>query len=390
MFVPAIAAWDKFLHDFPNDGRAAKASYNRGFCLFQAKQFDKAQDALRKVIERYPRGEQLDAAYLYLGMAQYSLGQPAKSAICDTAVPDVRHPGQKFPQSKFLPDALFFRGECLYLRGKKVEAAQSYAKLAAKYASDRLAAQALYMAGFAALETGDYAAADAARPGFPRRASHRQPGRRRDARGRGKPVAPGALSRVGANLRAVAGKVSQPRRRLPLAGPSRDGRLYLQKKYRETIDALEPAMASIHAPGAGLRGPVPVGQQQAGAERARGGGEGPGGRAGRRSHSGAGRTRPGWPWPRPIARAGQLDPARANLRRLIADFPASPLLDQAHDRLGECCYLSGDYRSAAEAYQALVDRWPQSPLAPQALYALAAAQLDQKNLAAAERSLDCS
>jgi hypothetical protein len=25
LFVPAIAAWDKFLHNFPNDGRAAKA-----------------------------------------------------------------------------------------------------------------------------------------------------------------------------------------------------------------------------------------------------------------------------------------------------------------------------------------------------------------------------
>jgi TolA-binding protein len=386
LFVPAIAAWDKFLHDFPNDGRTAKASYNRGFCLFQAKQFDKAQDALRKVIERYPQWEQLDAAYLYLGMAQYSLGQPAKSEICDTAVQTFDTLAQKFPQSKFLPDALYFRAECLYLRGKKAEAAQSYANLAAKYASDRLAPQALYMAGFAALETGDYAAALRHAQTF--LAAHPNDD-----------LAAGVMH-VAAESQLLLGRFPESEQtygQLLQKYPNHvDVSLwrvrhamgfYLQKKYQETIDALQPAAASIRAPELVCEAQFLLGSSKLELKQPE---------AAAKALEAAAAADPKWrradetrlALAAAYRQSGQLDQARANLRRLIADFPASPLLEQAHDRLGEYCYLFGDYRGAAEAYQALADRWPQSPRAPQALYALAAAQLDQKNVAAAERSLD--
>jgi TolA-binding protein len=386
LFVPAITAWDKFLHDFPNDSRAAQASYNRGFCLFQTKQFDKAQDALRKVIERYPRWEQLDAAYLYLGMAQYNLGQPSKSEICDAAVQTFDTLAQKFPQSKFLPDALSFRAECLYLRGKKAEAAQSYADLAAKHASHRLAAHALYMAGFAALETGDYAAALRHAQAF--LAAHPHDDLAAD------------VMHVAAESQLLLGRFPESEQAygqllekypnhvdLSLWRVRHAMGLYLQKKYRETIAALEPAAASIHAPELVCQAQFLLGSSKLELNDPE---------AAARALEAALAADPKWrradetrlALATAYRQAGRLDQARANLRRLIADFPASPLLDQAYNRLGESSYLLGDYRGAAEAYQALVDRWPQSPLAPQALYALAAAQLDQQNLAAAERSLD--
>jgi TolA-binding protein len=386
LFVPALTTWDKFLRDFPNDGRAAKASYNRGFCLFQTKQFDKAQDALRKVIEKYPRGEQLDAAYLYLGMAQYSLGQPAKSEICDTAIQTFDTLAAKFPQSKYLPDALYFRAECLYLRGKKAEAARSYADVAAKYPSDRLAAQALYMAGFAALETGDYAAALRHAQAF--LAAHPNDNLAADVMH----VAaesqlllghlPESEQTYGKLLQKYPNHVDAPFWRVRHAMG-----LYLQKKYRETIDALDPAAASILAPELVCEAQFLLGSSKLELNEPE---------AAAKALEAAAAADPKWrradetrlALAAAYRQAGHLDQAQANLRRLIADFPASPLLEQAHDRLGEYCYLAGDYRGAAEAYQALVTRWPQSPRAPQALYALAAAQLDQKNLVAAERSLN--
>ena len=386
LFVPAITAWDKFLHDFPNDGRGAKASYNRGLCLFQAKQFDKAQEALRKVIEKYPRGEQLDAAYFYLGMTQYNLGRGAKSAICDTAVQTFDTLAEKFPQSKMLPDALFFRSECLYLRGKKAEAAESYGKMAAKYASDHLAPQALYMAGFAALETGDYAAALRYAQGF------------LDAHPKDDLAAD--VMHVAAESQLLLGRYSDSERtygqllqkypnhvNVSLWQVRHAMGFYLQKKYRETIAALTPAMISIHAPELVCQAQFLLGssklQIQEPDEAAR-------------ALEAALAANPTWrqadetrlALAAAYRQTGQLVQTQVNLRRLIADFPASPLLDQAYDRLGECCYFSGDYRGAAEAYQTLVERWPQSPLAPHARYALAAAQLDQKNLVAAERTLN--
>ncbi len=198
------------------------------------------------MIEKYPQWEQLDAAYLYLGMAQYSLGQPAKSETCDTAIQTFDTLAQKFPQSKFVPDALYFRAECLYLRGKKAEAAQSYANLAAKYATDRLAPQALYMAGLTALETGDYAAALRQAQAF--LAAHPNDD-----------LAAGAMH-VAAESQLLLGHFPESEQtygKLLQKYPNHvDVSLwrvrhamafYLQKKYQETVAALEPAVASIRA-----------------------------------------------------------------------------------------------------------------------------------------------
>jgi TolA-binding protein len=163
--------------------------------------------------------------------------------------------------------------------------------------------------------------------------------------------------------------------------------LYLQKKFQETADALEPAMAAIHAPELVCQAQFLLGSSKLELNKPE---------AAAKALEAALAAEPKWPradetrlaLAAAYRQTGQLDLARVDLRRLIADFPVSRLLEQAHNRLGEYCYLSGDYRGAAEAYQALVARWPQSPLAPQALFALAAAELDQKNMPAAERSLD--
>jgi tol-pal system protein YbgF len=54
---------------------------------------------------------------------------------------------EEFPQSKFLAQALFHRGECLYHGGKKKEAAEQYAQVVAKFPNADLAGEALYALG---------------------------------------------------------------------------------------------------------------------------------------------------------------------------------------------------------------------------------------------------
>jgi TolA-binding protein len=78
-----------------------------------------------------------------------------------------------------------------------------------------------------------------------------------------------------------------------------------------------------------------------------------------------------------------LKTAQETAKKLIAEFPASNLLDRAHYHLGEFLYSDGNYKDAAAAYSTLIEKWPNSPLIPSALYWLGWSQssLDQNDLA---------
>ena len=64
-----------------------------------------------------------------------------------------------YPQSKFFSQALFSHGDCLYRLGKKKEAAELYAQLLARFPSDNMAPDALYALGVCQDELGQSAAA---------------------------------------------------------------------------------------------------------------------------------------------------------------------------------------------------------------------------------------
>ena len=288
LFVPAIAAWDMFLHDFPADGRAAKASCQRGFCLFQAKQFDKAQDALRKV----------DRVVSPLGAARRRLPLPRHGPVQPRPageVGDLRHGRRRrstrwrpgFPQSKLLPDALLFRRSASICGGRRRRRPVATRTWPPSTPSHKLAAHALYMAGFAALETGDYAAALKHAQAF--LAAHPNDNLAADVR------------HVAAESQLLLGRFAESQQtygklleKYPnhadvsaLAGPPGDGPLSPEKVPASDRRAgvgrrLDPG------PGAGLPVAVPLGQQQAGARAARGGGEGLRDGAGRRSQVAAG------------------------------------------------------------------------------------------------------
>ncbi|NQT12599.1 MAG: tetratricopeptide repeat protein [Planctomycetes bacterium] len=143
----AAEAWLKFVSGFGTDPRIDQAYYNLGICYYLDNNFDQAQATFQKLIKRPPKLEKLDAAYLYLGVTQYSIAKSGKVEAAAAAVRTFDTLIAKFPQGEFVPDALYYRGECLYMAGKKQEAVAAYQQLVAKYPKHAFVAEALYATG---------------------------------------------------------------------------------------------------------------------------------------------------------------------------------------------------------------------------------------------------
>ena len=138
--------------------------------------------------------------------------------------------------------------------------------------------------------------------------------------------------------------------------------LHLQKKYPEVVALLQPLVAQIKNADARAEALFLIGsslaEQKQFAEAVP--------RAG------------GLRWPlllagvRPTRRClvlgqayyRQKDPAKANatLKKLVAEFPQSKVLDRAHFRLGEYATAANDLKTAEAEYRLVVEKWPASSL----------------------------
>jgi len=602
----AEAAWTKFIQQFKNDPRIGRATHYLGVCYFQQKKYDQALATFQNVIKTYPQLDLLDASYLYLGVTQYTLAQNGKPELFAAAADTFNALITKYPQGRYVPDALFYRGECFYLQGKKQEATEVYGQFVSRFPDHKFLADALYAMGVAQEETnqhqeaaktydaflakfpgsalavevgmrrgetlfaaGQYEeaakrfAAAASTPNFahadyailrqadalsqlkqyaeaaalyasvPARfpqsehagrallaggksyylagnfaearkllekaqaaggptagdAAHwlaksllkdKQPAealeavqkalaqagdspmaaqlmmdqadalydvpeRRKEsieayaavaAKYPNDPVAPQALymagfaaletgaydvalkhataflaayakhelvpdvTHVAAESQLLLGKAPEAEKLYAqlLQGHAshadadlwkvrRALALVLQKKPQEAIAALQPALAAIRTPALAAEAQFLIGSSQLELNQ-----DADAVKSLEASLAADARWRQADEARLALAgayrRAGDLAKAKAEAARLIAEFPASPLLDKAHYRLGEYGYLAGDWAAAAAAYQQVVAKWPQSPLVPNAMHELGCAQLNQKDAAGAEKTLD--
>ena len=158
-FDLAADEWAKFIAAYQTDPRLDCAQHYLGVCYLKTNKLDLAQQCFETVIKNYPKCELLDAAHLNLGVARYGLAQGGKAEMYDAAADAFNNVVAKFPQSKHVAKALFYRGESFYHRGKKAEAAEMYAQLAAKFPNDPLLADALYALGVTQEELGRQAEA---------------------------------------------------------------------------------------------------------------------------------------------------------------------------------------------------------------------------------------
>lgn len=156
----AEQAWKRFLQQFGSDSRAGRALHYLGICRFQQKKYEEALTTFQDVIQRYPQLDILDATYLYLGVTQYTLAQSGKPALFDTAAETFQTLLTRAPEGRYAADALFYRGECFYLHGKKQEAIQAYGQFVAKYPNHKFFGDALYGLGVVQEELGQFQEAD--------------------------------------------------------------------------------------------------------------------------------------------------------------------------------------------------------------------------------------
>jgi tol-pal system protein YbgF len=79
-----------------------------------------------------------------------------------------------------------------------------------------------------------------------------------------------------------------------------------------------------------------------------------------------------------LLKDSQYDQAIAAFIKFLADFPDSPLADNAQYWLGEAHYVNKDYPTALTAFQRVVDKYPQSRKLPDALLKVGYCQYELK------------
>ncbi|HWB11965.1 MAG TPA: tetratricopeptide repeat protein [Pirellulales bacterium] len=157
----AADEWAKFLKTHAGDPRADRAQYHLGICRLKNKQYAEAAAAFGELVSTYPKSEQSASGWLHLGLAQYNLAVAGQGDMYPKAAETLATVLSKFPQSKEVAQAAFYRGESLYAQGKKEEAAKFYAEVVEKHPKDALAGEALYALGVTQEELGQAAAAGA-------------------------------------------------------------------------------------------------------------------------------------------------------------------------------------------------------------------------------------
>lgn len=153
LFGLAIDEWELFLKKFPKDERVPLAKHYLGVCQMKTKKYDEAVKTFTALIKAHPKFDKLDETYLNLGVTQYSMGTGGKAEAFDAAAGTFSTMEEKFEKSKFLPQAIYYRGESLYARGKKEEAIGAYQKFVKNHADNALAADAMYALGVTQEET---------------------------------------------------------------------------------------------------------------------------------------------------------------------------------------------------------------------------------------------
>ncbi len=378
-YAEAAALYASVPAKWPESKLAATADLAAGRCYYLAGDFAEARKLLEPAVAA--GGESAGEATHWLVRSLLKEGKPAEAAaLLEKTLPPL---GQSAATAQLMMD----QADAIYdIPQRRGQSGPLYATIAAKYSEDPLAPQALYMAGFVALNQGEFAAALKHAAAF------------FAAYGNDQRVADmtyvAAESRLQLGQFAEAGKLfaelleKYPTRADAATWKVRLGlSLFMQKKYAETVAILQPVLPGLHARDALAEANYLLGGSQLELKQPE---------AAARSLEASLAAQPKWRQADDVllllAQAyGELDngeKARAVLDRLVGEFPESRLLDRAHYRLAENAYAGGDFPAALAEYHRVIDNWPQSPLARQALFGLGWVKLGQNDARGAETLFD--
>ncbi|HEX4131209.1 MAG TPA: tetratricopeptide repeat protein [Pirellulales bacterium] len=175
-FELAAEQWNSFLTANANDPRAPRARHYYGLCLLKTQQFAAARSEFEKLLAAAPKlpadalmveaadgskNDLLPATYLYKGLAEYNLGQAGDAAMFAQATKTLATLAEKFPNTRYAAQALYYQGDAAYNTGDKQAAARLYEQLLKQFPTDPLAPDARYALGVTQAELNQPAAADA-------------------------------------------------------------------------------------------------------------------------------------------------------------------------------------------------------------------------------------
>jgi TolA-binding protein len=502
-FQHAAQQWVAFIDSFKTDSRCDRAFHYLGLCYLKTNQLELARQCFEIVVKNYPQFELLDATYYYLGSTLYNEARLGKGELYDAAGDAFQSVVATYPKSELVSQALFHRGECFYHRGKKQQAAETYAQWLAKFPADKAAADVLHALGVSQEELGQNAEAEKSYEQFLKKYGAHALAAEVTVRRAALLAQERKYSQAAALYASVSAKWPQSKLR-PVAGLAGGKCYYLagnfaaaEKLLTQTVAAGGPSLgeaahwlmrslvkggkpAEAAAQAERLLPKLNDGSQAAQVSMDRADalyelpqrrGEavalyaaiaakypraavapealymagftalGKGDYATALRHAAA--CRAAYPHSALVADAayveaeshlqlGHAAQAEKGFGELLQKYPrhadaetwqvrrglalclqkkygetidwlqpklaklhghdalaeANNLLGRAHYRLGEQAYAGGDFAAAAAHYQQVVDRWPQSPLAPRALYGLGWVKLGQNDYTGAERLFD--
>lgn len=377
-YPEAAALYDTVPAKFSDSQFAEAAKLEGGKCYYLAGEFEKAQAALRPVAEG--GGSAAAEAAHWTARALLRENKPAEALAAVELILS------KAAESPFLPQLLMDQADATYeIPERRGESIGLYAAVAEKYPDDPAAPQALYMAAFAALGQANYPAAQKYAGAF--LAKHPEDGLVVDVC---HVAAESALQlKQYAEAEQFLARALKQNPNHPDADVWKVRRglaLHLQKKSQETIDALVPILKDLKLPAA-----VAEAQYLIGSSHAELGQFGPSIEALEAALKADAKWRQADDTLLVLAhaynRSGNRQQAAATVSRLIAEFPESRLLDQAHYRLAEYSYAMDDFETAAAQYQLVLDNYADSPLRPNAMYGLGWSLLSRNEYEAAEKAL---
>lgn len=376
-FADAGQLYAKVVTSFPSSSYLPDAAISAGRCFYRAEKLDDAATWLTKSIELNNK----DAAEAAHWLCRVYLKKKEPQKVAPLVAAQIGKAGD----SPFLVNLKMDEADALYeVPASKAASIDRYLKIAADHPKHELAPQALYNAAFTALELKRFDDATQHAAAF-----EQQFGNDRllpDA----KYVAAECLLHLGKYAEAESAyqailkqhaahsESNVWRVRLGLAQ-------YLQKKYPQAIATLTGFLSQLMVPDQIAEAQFLIGashfEQGQFAESAK-------------ALTESIRSQPNWRQADEtllfLSRAqkglGKPVDARFTVDKLLAEFPDSKLLDQAHYRLGEYLDAAGDYSAAVAEYDVVLTKFGTSPLAPYAAYGKGWAKMRDKDFPAASNA----
>lgn len=378
-YPDAAALYASLPQKFPMSRYVAAAQLAAGKCAYLAGDYDQSRKLLDTIKnQKDDAGAEAGHWIVRSLIKQQKLDDAAKTA--DALV-------KQHTKGTWSAQLALDRADVMFEQPQRQkESIAAYLAVSKDFASDALAPQAIYLAAFASLQTGDYPGAIKHTETFLK--DHAKHEKAADVR---YVAAESYLQQAQydkAEQRYGELVTQSPQHAdVPLWNLRRGLCSYLKQDYSKALATLQPIVATLPTPAWKAEGLYMIGacqlEQKKPDEAIK---------SLRASLAADGQWRQAdetrLTLAQALRQAKQDDAARQELTQLLKDYPQSAARDRAQYRLAEIAFAKDDFAAAAKEYRQVLDQHANSRLAPHALYGLGWSQFRGGDAAGALKSLN--